>query len=342
VVCYPRPVSQPPRRVIIDTDPSAGVPGADVDDILALVWALRCPELAVEGITVVAGNVELAEGVPSALQTVETLGRGDVPVYAGAARPLVREREEITAFLRARRDDPLARTLWRDVPPPATKLAPRPGRAAEFIVETVMAAPGEVTLVPIGPLTNVALALSLEPRIATAVREIVCMGGNLRGQHPAIAPVEFNLANDPEAGHIVFRSGARVTLIGLDVTTRTHLTLDELAAVTRPDTEPAAFVRRITEPWIRFVCERRGIPGCWLHDPLAVVATVDPGVLGTERMEVGVELRGETTYGQTLGRRAGLGGGIRPPRGGVVDVAVTVDNPRFMGRFLPGLTTALS
>jgi inosine-uridine nucleoside N-ribohydrolase len=335
-------VSQVPRRVIIDTDPSAGVPGADVDDVLALAWALGCPELVVEGITVVAGNVELADAVPSALQALEILGRADVPVYAGAARPLVRERAEITAFLQGRGDDPLARALWQDVPRPAAKLVPRPGRAAEFIVETVMSAPGEITVIPIGPLTNIALALSLEPRVAAAVREIVFMGGNLRGQHPAIAAVEFNLANDPEAGQLVVRSGARVTMIGLDVTTETHLTLEDLAAATRGETEAAAFVRRITEPWIRFVCERRGIPGCWLHDPLAVVAVVDRAVVGTERMEVGVELRGESTYGQTLGRRVGRGGGIRPLRGGVADVAVTVDTPRFMGRFLPGLTTALS
>jgi purine nucleosidase len=334
-------VSQVPHRVIIDTDPSAGVPGADVDDVLALAWALGCPELAVEGITVVAGNVELTEAVLSALQTIEILGRPEVPVYAGAARPLVREREEITAFLRARRDDRLVHALWRDVPLPATTLALRPGRAAEFIVETVMATPGEITLVPIGPLTNVALALSLEPRVAVAVKEIVLMGGNIRGQHPAVASVEFNLANDPEAGQLVFRSGARVTMIGLDVTTLTHLTLGDLAAATRSATAGAAFVRRITEPWIRFVGERRGIPGCWLHDPLAVVAVVDRGVLGTERMVVGVELRGELTYGQTLARRDG-GGGIHPPRGGTVDVAVTVDIPRFMGHFLPGLTAVLS
>jgi inosine-uridine nucleoside N-ribohydrolase len=331
-----------PLRVVIDTDPSTGVPGADVDDVLALAWALACPELTVEGITVVAGNVELAEALPSTLQTLEILGRTEVPVYAGAARPLVREREEISAFLRARRDDPLAVALWRHVPPPATRLAPRPGRAAEFIVETVMAAPGEVTLVPVGPLTNVALALLLEPRVATAVREIVCMGGNLGGHHAAIALVEFNFANDPEAGYVVLRSGAPVTLVGLGVTTQTSLTLEDLHAATAAGTEAGTFVRRLTEPWIRFVRERRGIPGCWLHDPLAVVAVVDRGVLGTERMEVGVELRGESTYGMTVGRRVGGSGGIRPARGGPVEVAVTVDTPRFMERFLAGLTAALA
>ena len=331
-----------PRRVIIDTDPSAGVPGADVDDVLALAVALATPELHVEGISVVAGNVELADAVPSALVTLEALGRDDVPVYAGAARPLIREREEIAGFLRQRRDDPMVRELWRDVPGPVSRLAAQSDRAAEFIVDTVMGAPGEITLVPIGPLTNLALALLLEPRLAAAVREIVFMGGNVRGNHPGVSPIEFNLANDPDAAHVVFRSGAPLTMIGLDVTTETHLTLEALHQATASGSGAARLVRRITEPWIRFVRERRGIPGCWLHDPLAVVAAWDRTVVTTERMEVGVELRGEATYGQIIGRRAGMGGAIRHPRGGPVDVAVTVDNARFMEHFLPGLTRALS
>jgi inosine-uridine nucleoside N-ribohydrolase len=335
-------VSQEPRRIIIDTDPSAGVPGADIDDVLALACALGEPALRLEGVTVVAGNVELEDGLASALQALDVLGRPDIPVHAGAAHALVRDRVEIAEFLRARRDDPLARELWRDVPRPTSSRRPRPARAAEFLVEQVLAAPGEITLVPIGPLTNVALALLLEPRVAECVREIVFMGGNVAGRHPGIAPVEFNVANDPEAAHVVLASGARLTMIGLDVTTRTHLTPDDLATATAGDAPAARFVRRIAEPWIRYVQARRGIPGCWLHDPLAVVAAVDRAVVGTERLEVGVELRGEATYGLTLGRRPGLGSAIREPRGGSVDVALTVDTRRFMDRFLPALTRAVS
>ncbi|HZS34225.1 MAG TPA: nucleoside hydrolase [Methylomirabilota bacterium] len=335
-------MSAHPRRIIIDTDPSAGVPGADVDDILALAYAIGEPALSIEGVTVVAGNVELADGLVSALQALDVLACPHIPVHAGAARALVRDRTEITEFLRARRDDPLARELWRDVPPPASGRRPASARAAEFIVERVLAAPGEVTLVPIGPLTNVALALLLEPRVATSVREIVVMGGNLAGRHPGISAVEFNVANDPEAAHVVLTSGAPLTLLPLDVTTQTHLTLDDLAAATAADTPAARFVRRLAEPWIRYVQARRGIPGCWLHDPLAVVAAVDRAVVGTERLEVGVELRGEATYGLTLGHRPGLGRGIRQPRGGPVDVALTADVPRFMDRFLPALARAVS
>jgi inosine-uridine nucleoside N-ribohydrolase len=326
-----------PTRVIIDTDPSAGIPGADIDDVLAIAFALGSPELVVEGLTVVAGNVELEDGVASALATLEALGRPDVPVYPGAARALIRERAEITGFLRARRDDPLAHQLWSAVPRPISGLRPQSIRAAEFIMETVLEAPGAITLVPIGPLTNVALALLLEPAVASAVREIVFMGGNLRASHPGISPIEFNIANDPEAAHVVFRSGAPLTMVGLDATTRTCLTLEDLEAVTAAGTAAAAFVRRICAPWIQFVRAQRGLDGCWLHDPLAVAVALDRDVVSTERREIGVELRGEATYGQTIAVGRGMGAGLRPPRGGPADVCVAVDDRRFMARFLPAL-----
>jgi purine nucleosidase len=334
-------MSTPPRRVILDVDPSAGVPGADVDDVLALAFALGSPELEVVGVTVTHGNVELPDGVASALLTLSALGREDVPVHVGAARALVRDREEISAFLRARRDDPLAHDLWRGVPRPASRRRPHGDRAAQWIVDTVMAAPGEIALLPVGPLTNVATALLLEPRVATAVREIVFMGGNLTDHHPGTWPIEFNVANDPEAAHVVLRSGAPLVMVGLDVTTRTHLTPAHLKEVTAAGTPAARLVRSVTEPWIRWVQAQRSIPGCWLHDPLAVAVAIDRSLVTTERLEVGVELRGETTYGQMLGRRPGSGGGLRNPRGGPVDVALAVDEPRFMKRLRPALRRAL-
>jgi inosine-uridine nucleoside N-ribohydrolase len=333
--------AEAPRRVILDVDPSAGVPAADVDDVLALAFALGSPELVVVGVTVTHGNVELPDGVASALLALEALGREDVPVHAGAARALVRDRAEVTAFLRARRETPRAAELWRDVPRPASRRAPHGTQAARWIVDTVMAAPGEITLVPVGPLTNVATALLLEPRLATAVREVVFMGGNLTDHHPGTWPIEFNVANDPEAAHVVLTSGAALTMVGLDVTTRTHLTPAHLREVAAGETAAARLARTVTEPWIRWVQATRGIPGCWLHDPLAVAVALDRSLVRTERLEVGVELRGETTYGQLLGRRPGSGGGLRNPRGGPVDVALEVDEPRFMKRLLPALRRAL-
>jgi purine nucleosidase len=330
-----------PIRVIIDTDPSAGIPGADIDDILAIAFALGSPELVVEGLTIVAGNVELTDGVASALATLEALGRPDVPVYAGADRGLVRERAEISGFLRARREDPQIRQLWAGVPPPTSGLRPQSIRAAEFIAQTVLGTPGAITLVPIGPLTNIALALRLEPRLAQAVREIVFMGGNLRARHPGISAIEFNIANDPEAAHVVLRSGAPLTMVGLDVTTRTCLSPEDLEAATAAETRAAAFVRGVCAPWIQLVRARRGIEGCWLHDPLAVAVALDRDVVATERQEVGVELRGEATYGQTIAVGRGMGAGLRQPPAGPVDVCVTVDESRFMARFLPALRGAL-
>ena len=318
------------RRLLIDTDPSAGIPGADVDDVLAIAFALGSPDAALEGLTIVAGNVELEEAVASALLTLEVLDRPGVPVYPGAAKPLVRERAEIREILRARRDDPLARELWADVPRPVARLRPQSIRAAEFTIETVLAAPGEITLVAIGPLTNVALALLLEPRVAETVREIVFMGGNLGARHPGVAAVEFNVANDPEAAHVVLRSGAPLTMVGLDVTTRTCLTLEALEAATASGTPAARFLRRTCAPWIRFVRARRGIEGCWLHDPLAVAVALDPGVVTTERREVGVELRRDAAYGQTVATGDGP-----------VDVCVAVDDSRFMARVLPALQRIL-
>ncbi|MBI4011091.1 MAG: nucleoside hydrolase [Candidatus Rokubacteria bacterium] len=314
------------RRLLVDTDPSAGIQAADVDDVLAIAFALGSPDAALEGLTVVAGNVELDEAVASALLTLEVLDRPGVPVYPGAAKALVRDRAEIRALLRPRREDPLARELWAEVPHPVARLRAQSIRAAEFIVETVLAAPGEITLVALGPLTNVALALLLEPNLAAAVREIVFMGGNLGARHPGMAAIEFNVANDPEAAHVVLRSGAPLTMVGLDVTTQTCLTLDELDAVTAAGTPAARFLRRTCAPWIRFVRARRALEGCWLHDPLAVAVALDPSLVTTERREVGVELRRDAAYGQTVA--AGTG---------PVDVCVAVDDARFMARLLPAL-----
>ncbi len=147
-----------------------------------------------------------------------------------------------------------------------------------------------------------------------------------------------DLANDPEAAHVVFRSGAPLPMVGLDVTTLTCLTLQDLDALTAGGTPAARLVRQVCAPWIRFVGARRGLEGCWLHDPLAVGVVLDRPMVTTERMEVGVELRGETTYGQTVDVRPdGTGAGLRLPRGGPVAVCTAVDTARFTARFLPAV-----
>src|SRR5207302_10479532 len=189
-----------PSRVIIDTDPG-------VDDALALLLAMRSPELKIEGITAVAGNVPLELTLPNALRMVEVAGLTDIPVAAGARDPLVRR---LVTAVYAHGDNGLAGAIF-----PEPKLAPVGESAAEFIQKTIRKYRGEVTLITIGPLTIVATALNADPELAGMVPSLVMMGGSLSGGN--ITPAaEFNIYVDPEAARIVFQSGIPVTMVGLD------------------------------------------------------------------------------------------------------------------------------
>src|SRR5438067_4137929 len=189
-----------PFRVIIDTDPG-------VDDALALLLAMRSPELKIEGITPVAGNVPLELTLPNALRMVEIAGRTDIPVAAGAKAPLVRR---LVTAAYAHGENGLGGAVF---PEPKTKPIAQP--AAEFIRDVVRKYPHEVTLIPVGPLTNIATALNLDPELAGIVKSLVMMGGSLSGGN--ITPAaEFNIYVDPEAARIVFQSGIPITMVGLD------------------------------------------------------------------------------------------------------------------------------
>src|SRR5438270_13538820 len=178
-----------PFRVIIDTDPG-------VSDALALLLAMRSPELKIEAITAVAGNVPLELTLPNALRMVEIAGRTDIPVAAGAKAPLVRR---LVTAAYAHGENGLGGAVF---PEPTTKPVAQP--AAEFIRDVVRKYPHEVTLIPVGPLTNIASALNLDPELASLIRGVVMMGGSLSGGN--ITPAaEFNVYVDPEAARIVFQ-----------------------------------------------------------------------------------------------------------------------------------------
>lgn len=195
------------RRIILDTDPG-------VDDALAIFLALRSPELKVEAITPVGGNVPLALTLPNALRLVEIAGRTDVAVAAGAATPLVR-RLVTAAYVHG--DNGLGGAEF-----PKPRLKPVAENAADTICRIVRSSPGEITIVGIGPLTNVATALKSDLELAPKIKEIVVMGGSLtRGN---ITPsAEFNFYVDPEAARIVFDSGVPITMVGLNVTEKVLL-----------------------------------------------------------------------------------------------------------------------
>jgi len=196
--------------VILDCDPG-------IDDALAIAFACGHPGLDLAGLTTVSGNVDLAKVTRNALSVLELAGRPDVPVVAGSGRPLLRPRLDVRGVHGES-------GLGAAELPPARATAAG-GHAVEFLLDTIGAAPGEITLVAVGPLTNIALALRREPRLAGWVRDFVIMGGST-GRGNVTPAAEFNIAADPEAAAIVFGAGWRVTMVGLDVTLQARATRD--------------------------------------------------------------------------------------------------------------------
>src|ERR1700737_4749983 len=271
--------SHAPFRVIIDTDPG-------VDDALALLLAMRSPELKIEAITAVAGNVPLELTLPNALRMVEIAGRTDIPVAAGAKAPLLRR---LVTAAYAHGENGLGGAVF---PEPKTKPIAEP---AEYFFRTIVPKyPGEVTLIPIGPLTNIATALNLDPELTGIVRGIVMMGGSLSGGN--ITPAaEFNIYVDPEAARIVFQSGIPITMVGLDATRKTSLTEEHvrtLEAAQNPVSQAAAEIGRNA---IHHNREQGFLIGPNMHDSLAVATFLDPSLVKLKDYYVDVETTGELT-----------------------------------------------
>lgn len=327
-------------RVIVDTDPGNGIPGADVDDGLALGLALRSPEIELEAVTVVAGNVPVDRGVACALELLDAAGAREVPVHRGADGPLLQDPAGWRARLEGRRDDPAAQRLWRDLAVPPAGRSPDPLPAAQALVDHVDARPGEITVVAVGPLTNVATAMLLDAEWAAKVARLVVMGGafDLPNQLQ-----ELNVAYDPEAAHVVLTSAAPLLLVPLDVTLRTFLHLDDVDRLDDAGTPLADYLGRTVRPWVTWLAERFGREGCPLHDPLAVAALVDPNVVTTRTASVDVELRGALTRGRTVAwdptDDEALWAGLELPDARPVTIADGVDNARFMPLLLDRITT---
>jgi inosine-uridine nucleoside N-ribohydrolase len=326
-----------PFRVIIDTDPG-------VDDALALLLAMRSPELKIEGITPVAGNVPLSLTLPNALRMVEIAGRTDIPVAAGAKVPLVRR---LVTATYAHGENGLGGAVF---PEPKTK--PVAEDAADFIRRIVEKYPGEVTLIPIGPLTNIATALNLDPELAAKVKGIVLMGGSLSGGN--ITPAaEFNIYVDPEAARIVFQSGIPITMVGLDATRKTSLTEEHvrtLEASQNPVSQAAATIGRNA---INHHREQGFLVGPNMHDSLAMAAFLDPSILTFKDYYVDVETTGELTAGETLGYSPTAGDLRRKPemekqaaqnmsiRGSAPTLATMKSSPVLRDKYVPNAKVAL-
>jgi inosine-uridine nucleoside N-ribohydrolase len=280
-------VAAAPRPVIIDTDPGT-------DDAIAIVLALRSPELAVRALTIVPGNVTAAQGADNARRIVSLAHRCDVPVAAGATRPLV-------APLTTGSETWHGKNGLADVQLPAP-VCPLDRRwAPDLISEMVRAAPHQITLVTIGPLTNIALALEKDPGIVPLVKEVIMMGGSISGGNVTPA-AEFNIYVDPEAAQLVFKAGWPITMVGLDVCRLTLLTRARLRKLAGQYDPVAQFVYSIGDFLVR-AAERHGEAGSLMYDPLAVGVAIDPTLITTSPMVVDVETMGGFTRGETVANR---------------------------------------
>jgi inosine-uridine nucleoside N-ribohydrolase len=277
-----------PKRVIIDTDPGT-------DDAMAIILALNSPELKVEALTVVPGNVDGRQGLENALKIVSLAGRCDVTVAGGAQHPLTQKL--ITA------------QYWHGinglagVELPAAKCKADPRFGPDLIIEMVHKYPHEITLIPVGPLTNIALAVSKDPSIASLVKDIVIMGGSITGGNVNGA-AEANIYNDPEAAQIVFNAGWIVTMDGSDVGERTLITRKYLAELQSSHGPQSDFIAKIADFYLDRA-EKSGYVGAAMYDPLAVGIAIDPTLVTLKDMHVDVETKGEFTRGETVANRMG-------------------------------------
>src|SRR5260221_4748734 len=235
------------RKIIIDTDPG-------VDDTMAIFFALKSPELELVGLTTIFGNVHTDLATTNALRLLEIAGRTDIPVAKGADHAIAGPFGGPVPYVHG--DDGQGNVR---LPLPMTSPHPKP--AAQFIVDQIMAQPGEITLVPIGPLTNVALALRLEPRITENVREVVLMGGNAFGPGNATPAAEANIHNDPEAADVVLSAPWQVTMVGLDVTQRTIMDPQHLARYKTFDNPLAQHIARIVPFYLEFYRKYEALDG---------------------------------------------------------------------------------
>jgi inosine-uridine nucleoside N-ribohydrolase len=315
-------------RIVIDTDPG-------IDDALALFFALASPETQLEAVTTVSGNVPVEKTTRNALALLELAGRADVPVARGADRPLLRP--AVYA------DYVHGRNGVGAVELPEPQREPAALHAVELLVQTILGAPGEITLVAIGPLTNLALAVRREPRIAEAVREVVIMGGALRVPGNVSPAAEFNIYVDPHAAQIVFHAGWPIRLVSLDVTQQTVMTREQFTALAASGHPVTRAIQAMTDFYYDQFAAPRGIDTLSMHDPLCVAAALHPDLIEWRRAYVEVELMGAHTAGATVAyfeQAEDLDPALAEGRKTNMLASVGVDRERFAALYLDTLMSS--
>ena len=309
--------------IIIDTDPG-------LDDAVAILFAARAKQLDLRALTVVQGNCTVEHGTRNARKILHAAGRCDIPIAAGAPKPILRELlpgwpGHGPTGLGDLDDAPLC------TPSPVTQ-AQSQGmgglNAIRFLIETLLAAPEPITLIPIAPLTNIALALLTAPEIKPQIKELVIMGGAVFCAGNTTAAAEFNIRGDPEAAQIVFTAGVPLTLVGLDVTMKARLFEPHVKRLEAAGNPQAKFAARC----VRYIfghARRYDTPRMHLHDPLAVGVALDRSLVKTQKLRVDVETATGLALGQTMADTRAFSDAT--PN---VDVCVEVDEERFVEMLL--------
>jgi purine nucleosidase len=274
-----------PHRIIIDTDPG-------IDDALAFLLALASPEVQIEALTTTQGNVTVDKATRNALSVLELAHASHIPVAQGSVVPLIQPllAGEITH----------GQSGIGNANLPEPKTQPVPQHAVDFLIEKVLADPGEISIFPIGPLTNIALAIRKEARFAKAVKELVIMGGAIREGGNMSPLAEFNIFVDPHAAHIVFHSGIPITLIPLDATHKCLITRDDVERINEVKSPIARFIKDALSVYFNFYEEHTDFQGSALHDPLTLAAIIAPELLILQELYVDVDIHGGVSMGNTF------------------------------------------
>lgn len=304
-----------PTSIVIDTDPG-------IDDAMAILFAMADPAVELLGLSTVFGNVPVGTATRNALQLVEMAGR-DVPVAEGAARPLERAPAPHPDFVHGAEG-------FGDARPPAPRRGADPRGAAQLLVDLVAERPGAVTIVAVGPLTNLAEALTLDPSIAERVGRVVVMGGAVRTGGNVTPHAEANIWQDPHAAARVFAAPWPTTLVGLDVTETIRCTRGDLAPMAAVSPICGAFLAQAAEFYFAFHKETQGFDGCFLHDPTALIAALDAGLFATAAAPIAVALAGEE-----IGRTKETPDLAAP----AIDICLSADVDAVRARFLGALAS---
>jgi len=295
------------RKIILDCDPGH-------DDAIAMLMAAKHPAIDLLGITIVAGNQTLEKTLINGLNVCQHVGI-DVPVYSGMTLPMVRKQvvaENIHGVTGL--DGPVFGPLHKQA---------EPIHAVNYIIETLMASEGDITLVPVGPLSNIGMAMRMEPRIIPKIQEIVLMGGayGLGNMSPA---AEFNFLADPEAAHVVFTSGVPIVMMGLDLTNQTACTMDVIERMEAVGNKAGKMFGDIMRFTYKTQNEAYGLAGGPVHDATCIAYLIDPNAFTLKEMYTEIDISGGPSYGRSVCDYFGSS-----KKAANAKVGITLDNDKF-------------